>query len=419
MLYYPRPIACYMEGVGDIPEIRNEAWEAIIEEYKEQLIMIGGPLELANKFAQTMANAKNAEFDVKIPMGAEEWAEAIFEKWFELMGQIAKSSGARNSLLDRDLYDPIMDNSPEWADGLTLEDLPHIVEEEEFQIDDTSEILEDLYGPLGDEPRMMFAFLQGRPQGRLSGQYNRLFPVKLVLRTAASLIASRDEYKFLGKEEGEYEYDEIHLEDLREECLKVARYAKSRFEWIDARSGANMGERLSVGLPDRKGDPAKVKKQAERFVSQFVGSVRNKGQGLPFELGLLSVDEEGAVQFTENGAKFMLLENPLFDTQAAWKDGESFTLREKIFLVSMIRNNVPDEFEFMQKLATWISEGENSPKPIEAKIVEEFGVNNTEASLMRSGTLARMIELSLVNREQSGRNVSYSLTEHGEKFQSA
>ena len=148
-----------MEGVGDIPGIRNEAWEAIIEEYKEPLLMISGPLGMANKFAQTMANAKNAEFNVKVPMGAEEWAEAVFEKWFELMGQIAKSSGARHNLLDRDLYDPIMDNSPEWADGLTLEDLPHIDEEAEFDVDDSSDILEELYGPFGDDPRMMFPFL--------------------------------------------------------------------------------------------------------------------------------------------------------------------------------------------------------------------------------------------------------------------
>jgi hypothetical protein len=143
------------------------------------------------------------------------------------------------------------------------------------------------------------------------------------------------------------------------------------------------------------------------------------GQGLPFELGLLSVDDEGEVKFTENGAQFMLLENPLFDTPATWKDGQSFTLEEREFLILTIQKNVPDELEFMQKLATWISGGDNSPKPIEAKIAEEFGVNNTEASLMRSGALARMIELSLVNREQSGRNVFYSLTDYGGKFQSA
>ena len=332
------------------PDIRNEVWEAIIEDYKEPLLLIDGPLKMANLFAQTLANAKNADLKVKVPIGAEEWAEVVFGQWFELMGKIAKSSGARNRLLDRDLYDPIMENSPEWAEGLTLEDLPHIIEDEEFDIDDESEILDDLYGPFGDEPRIKYIFHKNKKHpGRLSGQYNRLFPVKLVLRTAASLVSSREEYKLLGQnDEGDVEYDEIHLEDLREECLKVARYAKSRFEWIDARSGANMGERLSVGLPDGKGEPAKVKKQAERFVSQFVGSVRNIGQGLPFELGLLSVDEEGEVQFTENGAKFMQLENPLFDTQNAWKDGESFTLQEKSFLIAMIRNNVPDEFEFIQ-----------------------------------------------------------------------
>jgi hypothetical protein len=396
--------------------VRNEAWEAIIDQYKEPMVMISGPLELANKFAQTMANAKNAKFDVKIPIGAEEWAESVFGRWFELMGQIAKSSGMRNSLLDRDLYDPLMENSPNWSDGLTLEDLPHIDEEADYEEDDSIEILEELYGPLSIEPSFMFHFQRGTPKALLSGQYNRLFPVKLVLRTAASMIANRDEYKFIGREEGEYEYDEILLEDLREECLKVAKYAKSRFKWIDARSGANMGERLSVGLPDRKGDSKKIKKQSERFVSQFVGSIRNKGQGLPFELGLLSVDAEGAVQFTENGVKFMLLENPLFDTQIAWKNGESFTLDEKSFLVWMIKRNLPEEYKFMQKLSLWISEGNNSPKPIEIKIKEELDLNDTEASLMRSGTLARMIELSLVIREQNGRKVSYSLTDQGSKI---
>lgn len=405
------PFSTHMNKDSKESGVRNEAWEAIIDQYKEPLLMISGPLQMANQFAQTMANAKNAEFDVKIPIGAEEWAESVFGRWFELMGQIAKSSGLRNSLLDRDLYDPIMENSPNWSDGLTLNDLPHIDEEADFEIDDSLEILEELYGPLTIEPSFMFRYHRKPSQSFLSGQYNRLFPVKLVLRTAASMIANRDEYKFIGSEEGEYEYDEILLEDLREESLKVAKYAKSRFKWIDARSGANMGERLSVGLPDRDGDPKKVKKQAERFVSQFVGSIRNKGQGLPFELGLLSVDSDGAVQFTENGVKFMLLENPLFDTQIAWKNGESFTSEEKSFLVWMIKRNLPEEYKLMQKISLWISEGSNSPKPIEIKIIEKFNLNETEASLMRSGTLARMIELSLVIREQNGRKVTYSLTD--------
>ena len=122
------------------------------------------------------------------------------------------------------------------------------------------------------------------------------------------------------------------------------------------RSGKNMGERLAVGLPSGEGELRRLRNK-QRFVSQFVGSVRNKGQGLPFELGLLDVNEDGEVQFTENGARFMLLENPLFDTSMAWKDGESFSLAEKQFLITMIRRNVPGEFDFMQEISNWISEG--------------------------------------------------------------
>ena len=59
----------------------------------------------------------------------------------------------------------------------------------------------------------------------------------------------------------------------------------------------------------------------------------------------------------------MLLENPLFDTSMAWKDGESFSLAEKQFLITMIRRNVPGEFDFMQKISNWISENHARGRP--------------------------------------------------------
>jgi len=396
--------------------IRNEAWDSLFQDFEEPLTMIDGPLKMANMFAMTMANAKNADLNVPFPVGAKEWAESIFERWFELVGEIAKSSGIRQSLLDRDLYDPMdIDNSPSWNDGLKIEDLPHLIEGAQSDVDDSSEILEELYGPLGLEPFALIHFgVIKNTNNTLSGQYNRLFPVKLVLRTAASMISSRDEYDFIGNEEDdEFEYDELLLENLRNECLKVARYAKAKFEWIDKQSGNNMGEKLSVGFPTGSGDDSKIKKQAERFVSQFVGSVRNKGQGLPFELGLLVVDNNGEVKFTENGARFMMMKNPLFDTNQVWKNDDAFSQEEKQFLVSMIKRNVPGEFEFMCKTVKWISEGTNTPKPIEIMISKEMDVSKTEASLLRSGTLARMIELGIINREQSGRNVTYHVSSFG------
>lgn len=397
---------------------KNEAWEAIVQNNLEELTMIAGPLAMANTFAQTKANATNANMQIRVPIGADEWAENILERYFELVGKIAKESGVRRSLLDRDLYDARLQDSPYWADGLTLEDIPGFEVDEIYgTIDDSREEIDDLYGPLGEDRRSMSAFGNVKEiEGRLSGQYNRLFPVKIVLRVAANLISTRDEYKLIGEQTTDVEYQELHLEELRVQCLKVAGYAKERFKFVDRRAGSNMGEKLSVGLPDKDGDANKVKKQAERFVSQFVGSVRNKGQGLPFELGLLSVNSDGIVKFTENGVRFMLMENPLFDSQSAWKDGDSFSQDEKIFLLNMIKRNVPDEFQLMITMLNLIQNGKTSPKPLEEALIEEFSVSKTESSLMRSGVLARMIELSLVIREQTGRNVTYSLTEIGSKL---
>jgi len=416
MLYYGCIVRSIMADQAITDPFQNASWDKIVENNKQALDMIGGPLAMANQFVSVMANATKANLDVRVPLIAEEWAENILERYFELVGKIAKESGVRNTLLDRDLYDARLPDSPYWADGLTLKEIPTLIPDADYgTIDDSGEALEELYGPLGFDRRSMSAF-SGAPKGQLSGQYNRLFPVKLVLRTVANLIANRDEFRSAGDEESAVEYEELHLDELREQCLKVARYAKKRFKLQDRRLESNMGERLSVGLPDADGDANKVKKQAERFVSQFVGSIRNKGQGLPFELGLLSVDENGFVKFTENGVRFMLMENPLFDSHSAWKDGVSFSENEKIFLIRMIQRNTPDEFELMLKVLNWVSDGENTPKPIEELLIKEFKSSKTEASLMRSGVFARMIELNLVNREQKGRNVTYVLTEMGSKL---
>ena len=76
--------------------------------------------------------------DVRVPLGAEEWAENIFERYFELVGKIARKVVFGAPLLDRDMYDARLPDSPYWASGLTLEDIPHLVEDEDYgTIDDS------------------------------------------------------------------------------------------------------------------------------------------------------------------------------------------------------------------------------------------------------------------------------------------
>ena len=402
-------------------EEAKQEWEALIEPHKDDLVLMSGPVAMAQYFANTMAAAKGAEMEPRVPVAAVEWAEEIFSMYFETVGKIAKASGIRRKLIDRGLYDPSLEGAPEWNEGLTLEELDIIDRDDPasmYHLDEYEEMvaLEDHYGPFALEQsfRRKFAGVveeSGRP---LSGQYNRLFPVKLVLRTAANLFRARNEYTILGDdgEDGESEYDPVYLDELREECIKVAKYAKETFHWIDGRSGKDLGERLAVGLTDGG------KKQNERFVAQFVGSVRNKGSGLPFELGLLDVEEDGEVKFTETGARFMLQKNPLMDASdvETWMEGEAFSIGEKSYLIRLIKTNAPAEFELMTKILSWIESGTNRPKSLEASVSKEYDLKDTEASIMRSGAVARMGELGLILREKSGREVTYSLTDLGKSM---
>ena len=397
----------------------DEKWQAKMKEIEPELINLDGPLKMANLFASTMANAKNAEIQTRIPAVAVEWAEMIFNEWFELVGKVAKGYGLRKRLSDRDLFDPRALDTIGWREGITLEDvdvLPRDDHDAMYDLgpDGIDEALEDSYGPFGNDPAFAGMFSKEYKSNMLSGQYNRLFPLKIVLRTAASLILTRDEYHIDDSGDGEIEYDTLHIEELREECLKVAKYAKEQLKWLDKRHSISVGEKISTGFPDRSGE--KSKKQSERFVSQFVGSVRSLGKGLPFEMGLLSVDKEGMVSFTKAGVDFMLEKNPIIDLADGFKEGKSFTHSEKTILLKTIIRNAPKEFDYMVNLAEWIVKGVNRPNTLEEKIKSHYDVDDTSASLMRTGALARMIELDLVSREQEGRKVSFALTEDGTKL---
>ena len=83
---------------------------------------------------------------------------------------------------------------------------------------------------------------------------------------------------------------------------------------------------------------------------------------------------------------------------------------DKAFLLKLIQKFNPAEFEFMGKITSWIEEGKNRPKSLDSSVSEEFEINSTEATLLRSGITARMLELGLISRIKEGREVTFLLT---------
>ena len=172
-------------------------------------------------------------------------------------------------------------------------------------------------------------------------------------------------------------------------------------EWLDSANGTEYGNWFSVALTDGS------KKQNERFMSQFVGSVRSPGQGLPFELGFLDFDD-GEVRLTELGFQFTVMENPIIDSKDI-TDKSTFSIQERGMIVRAIQRNVPSEYALMGELVKLIKEGRNTPKQIEEYLIENYDKSETEASLQRTGIFARMQELGMVERVKEGRTVHYMI----------
>ena len=388
------------EDDGPIEDV--DKWLVAMKRNQVELDQLASPLALANKFAESLSHAKNADLNVVVPQIAEDWATEVIQEFAFLVGEIARVAGMSSKIIDRTMFDPEQLGSIEWNEGIMLQQvLPY----ENAHLDPEFYDENDHYHDFGNEPYLLGRF---RPQllenKFLSGQYNRLFPLKIVMRVAANLLLNSEGYKLVNEEDEGYAHTPLFLEDLRMEAAKVATYAKKRMEWLDSSNGTEYGSWFSVALTDGS------KKQDERFMSQFVGSVRTPGQGLPFELGFLDYDED-EVKITELGLQFTLAENQVIDNSENWQSSSTLSQFERKVLLQAIQRNVPSEYELMKELITMIENGVNTPKAIEEFLKENYGKSDTEASLQRTGVFARMQEMGMVQRLKEGRTVHYEILE--------
>ena len=63
----------------------------------------------------------------------------------------------------------------------------------------------------------------------LSGQYNRFFPLKIVMRVAANLLLNSEGYKHLNNEEEDIAYTPLLLEELEVRLQRL--HLMQKREW--------------------------------------------------------------------------------------------------------------------------------------------------------------------------------------------
>ena len=77
-------------------------------------------------------------------------------------------------------------------------------------------------------------------------------------------------------------------------------------------------------------------------------------------------------------------------------------------LLHGINSNLEGEMELIEAVLDTVKSGKKTPTDIE-KILIEMSYSETEASVVRTGLMARMTELLLVKRTKVGRNVFYEI----------
>ena len=354
-------------------------------------------------FNDGMMESGIVSLNVRTPKAAIEFVENTLSEWFETVAEIEKGRGNLPYLIDRSLYPS---GEIDWNQGLTKTDL------------DSWLSLTYGYG-LGDE------YYYRNPvkpsEEPLSGYYNRLLPVKFVLRMLVALTVNHEGFD---KEEGwDISIDDVvTLSELRQRSWLSASYAKETLQLYDQLSEAKgkPGAKISVGFP------TKDEKAKERFVSQFVGSRRKKElSGALFDMGFASIPGIGGVLdrigglssediwFTQFGFRFAMLENPVIDEIEGWQEEGVFSKEEVDFLLAHFKQNVPAEWKFMVSIAEMIHDGTNDATKMNAALISQRDWNKSKASVYRTGVLARMQELGLVYREKSGVQVTFVLTESG------
>lgn len=241
----------------------------------------------------------------------------------------------------------------------------------------------------------------------LWGQYNRLFPVKIVVRVAANLAK-------------QYDAEYVPLWELHEKAAEIARELGKTMERKDEQLGRKRGTILSAGLPVGKD----VDKATLRFKSQFVGYVAGTKEtgywieGAAPALRFLEMvrDEKSSVRvgLTAAGAKFASLRNPVIDRQDF---SASLSAEEVQFLVDHIASEVPGENKLMQLILRNVKKGVATPEELNDKVRALYPKQTSDNQVvsMRAGVISRMCELGLLDRQKDGVKVTYVLTERGEK----
>lgn len=231
----------------------------------------------------------------------------------------------------------------------------------------------------------------------LWGMINRVFPLKLAVRTCADLA----------------QQGPVWLHSLHGEFARRGRDIGSVLASSDRRNGRLRNEATAVGFP--LGDDEQ--KAAVRFAHQFIGRRTALGTylGGAFETGLIGPIERGTdlVAPTEMGWEFAKIYNGILDEGRF--ERSNLEQKEREYYLLQVAARVPAERNAFRSILDGVR-----TRPLDAKSLAvrlrplQAGIGpDAVKATSRSGALARLTELGAIVRSAAGRSASYEITPSG------
>lgn len=242
------------------------------------------------------------------------------------------------------------------------------------------------------------------------GQINRIFPVKLAVRALLKLIVAK-----MKKRSDEIFSGKVPYDFYVDYACEVARTIGAE---IEKREENERGEKVSAALPIGD-DESKAK---ARFKNQFLITMRRDGtlDGALARFKFANLEEDNGalyIALTDAGYAFAKEENPVLDHSSM---RAAFQEKEVAFLLAHVKNEVPGEYNAISWLLTTISKGINKRPDINDALKaytskERYHWSESVINTQRAGLISRVAELDLITREKNGLEVTYGLSDSGEK----
>lgn len=264
------------------------------------------------------------------------------------------------------------------------------------------------YAPPADIPTGA-PFGEDRDEILLFSQYYRFFPLKCALYHLCKLTADAG--------------GPVSLKRARQHISEeIWPIRKEIIGWED-RNDIKKQNRKSTGLPSDQ------EQSMKRYLDHYLGKVRTqKGEpaGFGHDMGYVSFshdefEEEWSVQLTPTGAQFIKAENPLL---AHGPEASTLGEEEQAVVVTTIRNELDEEYRFMNFVYDVLKKGEGSYSNqldqfrdfLEKSPAAGDSLSDNTVRSTAGGAISRMVELGIL--ERGGRRGWYNPKMNPEEYDS-